>query len=147
MMDIGDTQTHRKGNDHNSAVSHIKAPSAGSRFPYKWGAIVPNLFSVQGNNCAPSLAYIWMSIWSTHIWFIYLMDIWQKIFSLNRFFWSSLSVRSSHSLPQLTEGSFFPDFWSSLSRQPQIAVRANYTQNKYCHRWLFSLFFFAVCFL
>lgn len=110
MMDTGDTQTRRKQNNHNSTVSLIKAPSAGSRFPYKWGAIVPNLFSVQDNNRSLSLAYIWMSSWSTHMTLIYLMDIWQKMFSLNRFFfWSFKSVRSSPSLPQLTEnaGSFF----------------------------------------
>lgn len=93
MMDTGDTQTRRKQNNHNSTVSLIKAPSAGSRFPYKWGAIVPNLFSVQDNNRSLSLAYIWMSSWSTHMTLIYLMDIWQKMFSLNRFFfWSFKSV-------------------------------------------------------
>lgn len=91
MMDTGDTQTRRKQNNHNS-VSLIKAPSAGSRFPYKWGAIVPNLFSVQDNNCCLSLAYIWMSSWSTHMTLIYLMDIWQKMFSPNRFFFWIIQI-------------------------------------------------------
>lgn len=100
MMDTGDTQTRRKQNNCNSTVSHLKAPSTGSRFPYKWGAIVPNLFSVQDSNCSLSLAYIWVSSWSTHMTLIYLMDIWQKMFPLNRFFdHSNVSVRSSPSLP------------------------------------------------
>lgn len=39
--------------------------------------------------------------------------------------------------PQRTPDHYFlggADFWSRLSRQPRITVKANYRQNKYCHK-------------
>lgn len=49
--------------------------------------------------------------------------------------------------PQQTSGHYFlgggANFWSRLSRHPRITVKANYTQNKYCHKWKnLCLFFF-----
>lgn len=52
----------------------------------------------------------------------------------------------SPSLPQSPSGRqviFLADFWSRLSRPPRITVKANYTQNKYCHKW--ENFFLGDC--
>lgn len=154
-MDTGETQTRRKQNNRNSTVSRLKAPSAGSRFSYKWDAIVPNLFSVQDSNCSLSLAYIWVSSWSTHMTLICLMDIWQKMFLLNRFFdHSNLSVRSSPSLPQPpadTRSLFFgelifeadsQDIRGSLSKQIIDKTNTVISKRIYASFFLFLFFFF-----
>lgn len=153
MMDTGDTQTRRKQNNRNSTVSRLKAPSAGSRFPYKWGAIVPNLFSVQDSNCSLSLAYIWVSSWSTHMTLINLMDNWQKMFPLNRFFdLSNLSVRSSPFLPQPLEdaGSFFWQIFEADSQDSRRSLSMQITRktNIVTGERIYSpLIYFTICFL
>lgn len=143
LMDSGDSQTSRKQNNPNLTVSRLKAPSTGSRFPYKWGAIVPNLSTVQDSNCSRPLAYIWVSSWSTHMTLIYLMDILQKMLLQNRFFWSLKYIcqESPHSAPNpswqqvifwLIYEANSQDSFGSLSKQitrnTNIVIRENFMQ-------------------
>ena len=152
MMDMGDTQETEQSH-FDSQPS--KGSSTGSRFPYKWGAIVPNLFSVQDSNCSPSLAYIWVSSWSTHMMLIYLMDIWQKMFSLNRFLIIQMYLsgvppslpkkppreRRGHCFWQIFDGDNRGSLSKTITRKTNIFVG----EKIYAYFYFYFYFFFFWC--